>query len=193
MHVCQAWVYMVLVQDCDGASWYLMACGSVQVLRDCKTRNPVLFNEVQRTQTTLLTRHESDLKDNQYILNLLTHLQAVDVPLKTIDTLRDLPAMMLSITAADINDALALFGLNDDEVYTSIATSGPRQLDPAPALKLQASGESEAFKSTQAGGGAVSDFLMKAMADAMMAQMRGKAWGEGGLGAAPKGPGGKQE
>lgn len=142
----------------------------------------MLFSEVQRTQTTLLTRHESDLKDNQYVLNLLTHLQAVDVPLKTIDTLRDLPAMMLSITAADINDALALFGLNDDEVYTSIATSGPRQLDPAPALKLQASGESEAFRSNQAGGG-VSDFLMKAMADAMMAQMRGKAWGEGGVGA----------
>lgn len=163
----------------------------LQVLRDCKTANPVSFSEVQRTQTTLLTRHESDLKDNQYVLNLLTHLQAVDVPLKTIDTLRDLPAMMLSITSTDINDALSLFGLNDDEVYTSIATSGPRQLEPAPALKLQASGESEKFKSMEASGGAVSDLLMKAMADAMMAQMRGKAWGEGGLGAAPK-AGGKK-
>jgi hypothetical protein len=58
----------------------------VQVLRDCKTVNPINYAEVQRTQTQLLSRHESDLKDNQYVLNLLTHLQAVDVPLKTIDT-----------------------------------------------------------------------------------------------------------
>ena len=76
----------------------------VQVLRDCRSVNPISFAEVQRTQSTLLARHEAELKDTQYVLNLLTHLQAVDVPLKTIDTLRDLPAMMLSITAADVND-----------------------------------------------------------------------------------------
>jgi hypothetical protein len=110
----------------------------MQVLRDCRFKNPITYAEVQRTQTTLLTRHETELKDIQYLLNLLTHLQAVDVPLKTIDTLRDLPAMMLSITSADVNDSFAQLGLNDDEVYSSIATSGPRVPEPAPALKMQA-------------------------------------------------------
>lgn len=109
----------------------------MQVLRDCRSVNPISHAEVQRTQSTLLARHEAELKDIQYVLNLLTHLQAVDVQLKTIDTLRDLPAMMLSITSADVNDAFAQLGLNDDEVYSSIATSGPSLPEPAPSLKMQ--------------------------------------------------------
>lgn len=66
----------------------------LQVLRDIKTVEPFQWSEVQRMRTTLLTRDEADLKDNNHILNLLTHLQAVDVPLKTIDLLRDMPAMI---------------------------------------------------------------------------------------------------
>jgi hypothetical protein len=54
----------------------------------------VSYAELERTKQTLITRHETDLENNIYVLNLLTHLQADDVPLKTVDGLRDLPAMI---------------------------------------------------------------------------------------------------
>ena len=38
----------------------------------------------------MLTRHESDLKDNVYWLGLLTHLLNPHVPYKNIECLRDL-------------------------------------------------------------------------------------------------------
>jgi len=45
-----------------------------QVLRDLKTQR-IALGELERSKSTLLTRHESDLKDNSYMLNLITHLQ----------------------------------------------------------------------------------------------------------------------
>ncbi len=47
---------------------------SISVLRDVKYA-PVNRRELARARTTLLTRHESDMKDNSYWLGLLTHLQ----------------------------------------------------------------------------------------------------------------------
>eukprot|EP00983_Pelagomonas_calceolata_P103696 1158940-Pelagomonas_calceolata.AAC.7 len=44
-------------------------------------------------KTTVLTRHESDLKDNVYWLGLLTHLLNPHVPYKNIECLRDLKAL----------------------------------------------------------------------------------------------------
>jgi hypothetical protein len=41
----------------------------------------------------VLTRHESDLKDNAYWLGLITHLQNPHVPYKTMECLRDLKAL----------------------------------------------------------------------------------------------------
>ncbi len=45
---------------------------------------------VRRAKTTLITRHESDLKDNVYWMGLLTHLQNPRVPHKSAPCLRDL-------------------------------------------------------------------------------------------------------
>jgi hypothetical protein len=82
---------------------------------------------------------------------------------------------MTSITATDLNDAFALFGLNDDEIYSAIATAGPQQIDPPPALTMQSTGLSEEFKSSPGKGTAVSDMLIKALADAMLQHVRGPA------------------
>ena len=62
---------------------------SVAVLRDMAV-SPVNRREVARARTTLLTRHESDMKDNVYWLGLMTHLQNDQVPLKSVECLRDL-------------------------------------------------------------------------------------------------------
>ncbi len=65
---------------------------SVAVLRDIQT-SPINRRELNRARTTILTRHESDLKDNNYWLGLMTHMQNPHVPWKTVTCLRDLKAM----------------------------------------------------------------------------------------------------
>jgi hypothetical protein len=62
------------------------------VLRDL-AKSPVNRRELARARMTILTRHESDLKDNSYWLGLVTHLQNPHVPQKTVDCLRDLRAV----------------------------------------------------------------------------------------------------
>ncbi len=55
--------------------------------------SPINRRELARAKTTLLTRHESDLKDNSYWLGLLTHCQNPHVPWKSVQCLRDLKPM----------------------------------------------------------------------------------------------------
>lgn len=47
---------------------------SVSVLRDVRV-SPINKRELSRAKITLLTRHEADLKDNEYWLGLMTHVQ----------------------------------------------------------------------------------------------------------------------
>jgi hypothetical protein len=89
---------------------------------------------------------------------------------------------MQTITATDLNDAFARVGLNDDEIFSSIATAGAAQPDPAPALKLQSAMD----KSTNGAGLAVgrgpgddmTEQMLQMMANAM-AQVYSKN-GKGG-------------
>jgi hypothetical protein len=76
--------------------------------------------------------------------------------------------MLQTITAADLNDAFALFGLNDEDIFSSLATSGPAQPMPAPALKMQATGKREPVSASQGTGKDVTETMLEAMARAMM-------------------------
>merc|ERR1712094_81633 len=55
-----------------------------------------------RAKRTLLTRHESDLKDNGYWISLLTHLQNDLVPGKDVDCLGELVKMYEQAIVPDI-------------------------------------------------------------------------------------------
>ena len=68
------------------------------------------------------------------------------------------------MTAADLNDAFALFGLDDDEIFSVIATAGPEAPDPPPKLQMQGEGGVAAAKGR---GSSVSDTLLATMAAAM--------------------------
>ena len=111
------------------------ALASIRVLRSGETQ-PFTERDLLRAKRTLLTRHESDLKDNAYWLSLLTHLQSDAVPLKRIECLRDLRAMYESMTVEDIYDAYAQFDFSDNAIYTCVATSGPEPvLSISPVLE----------------------------------------------------------
>ena len=96
---------------------------SLNVLRQLDTMR-VTLRELQRAQRTLITRHESELKDNSYWLGLLTHLQSPSVPYKSIDCLRDLRPMFEAVTLEDVYQAYGQFDFGDGGIFTCVGTSG---------------------------------------------------------------------
>lgn len=96
---------------------------SVAVLRDIAV-NPINRRELTRARTTLLTRHESEMKDNMYWLGLITHLQNDHVPHKTVLCLRDLKVMYEAATVEDIYHLYNHFNFDDNNIFTCIGISG---------------------------------------------------------------------
>ena len=113
---------------------------SLRVLRSGSSQ-PFSERDVLRAKRTLLTRHESDLKDNSYWLALLTHLHSDAVPAKSIECLRDLRAMYEAVTVEDIYDAYSQFDFSDEAVFTCIGTSGKEAvLKKSPVLEQRSGG-----------------------------------------------------
>jgi predicted Zn-dependent peptidase len=96
---------------------------SMHVLRELTTRR-VSQQELDRARRTLLARHETDLKDNSYLIGLLTHLQCKTVPRKDLVCLQDLSDVYNAATVADIYEAYNRLGLSDQEIYTCTGVSG---------------------------------------------------------------------
>ncbi|KAI8464353.1 MAG: LuxS/MPP-like metallohydrolase [Monoraphidium minutum] len=110
---------------------------SLAVLRELRG-SPVTARELMRAKRTLITRHESDLKDNVYWLGLLTHLQSPGVPYKRVECLRDLRAMYEAANVDDIYEAYDCLAIGEGEVFTCVGTSG-KSPPPAPdAARLAA-------------------------------------------------------
>lgn len=107
----------------DPAKIYDALNASIAVLRDIAV-SPVNRRELSRARTTLLTRHESDVKDNTYWLGLITHMQNDHVPLKSVLCLRDLKVMYEAATVEDIYHMYNHFNFDEQHVFTCIGISG---------------------------------------------------------------------
>ncbi|GAX77204.1 hypothetical protein CEUSTIGMA_g4650.t1 [Chlamydomonas eustigma] len=103
---------------------------SIAVMRDIAI-SPINRREVSRARTTLLTRHESELKDNLYWLGLMTHLQNDHVPLKRVECLRDLKTMFEAATVEDIYHLYNHFNFDDNNLFTCVGISG-KSAPPVP-------------------------------------------------------------
>ncbi|KAG2437818.1 hypothetical protein HXX76_005438 [Chlamydomonas incerta] len=175
---------------------------SVAVLRDIRYA-PVNRRELARAKTTLLTRHESDLKDNAYWLGLLTHLQNPHVPHKTLECLRDLQRLYDAATVDDIKYVYEQFKFDDDNLYTCVGTSGkeapPTPERPLAALSYASSDDEEELmeaaaaasgqRSPTAGGGPMPNpmALFTAWMAAAQAQNIQKAVNQANSGQGPQG------
>lgn len=105
---------------------------SVEVLQRI-AKQKITMHELLRAKRTLLTKHESDLQKNTHWLDLLTHLQCDQVPLKTVEVLRDYKQMLVSISIEDLYDAYNHMDFDVDKIYTCIGISGK---DPLPDKDL---------------------------------------------------------
>jgi len=142
---------------------------SLRVLRGLRTSS-ITPRELQRAARTLISRHETDLKDNGYWLALLTHLQSEAVPLKTPQCLRDLVAMYEACTIEDVAGVYDLFNFTDGNVFTCIGTSGKNGPPPAPGAK--AAGGQTAEEKKAALLEAFSQFMQSDDARAVMDKLR---------------------
>eukprot|EP00899_Mesostigma_viride_P019537 jgi/Mesvir1/27585/Mv07330-RA.1 len=84
----------------------------------------ISYRELDRARRTLLTRHESDLKDNSYWLGLITHLQADCVERKTVRCIRDLPALYESVSVDDVYEVYNALDMRKDAIYTCVGVAG---------------------------------------------------------------------
>jgi len=112
---------------------------SLHVLRELTSRR-VSQQELERARRTLLARHETDLKDNSYLIGLLTHLQCDTVPRKDIKCLQELTSVYNAATVSDIYEAYNRLGLSDQEIYTCTGVSGEslEEGDPEKQKQLEA-------------------------------------------------------
>jgi predicted Zn-dependent peptidase len=97
---------------------------SVNTVRGLQNQRVTQF-ELDRAKRNLLTRHDSDMKDNGYWVSLLTHLQNDLVPHKDIGCLQDLVRMYDEAIVADIYEAYGRLGLSEEAVYSCVGVSGP--------------------------------------------------------------------
>ncbi|KAL6754220.1 peptidase M16 inactive domain-containing protein [Haematococcus lacustris] len=102
---------------------------SAAVLRDV-TVSSINKRELDRARTTVLTRHESDMKDNVYWLGMVTHCQNPAVPWKSVRCLRDLKAMYVSLTVEDMYFAYSQLQLDDEHLYSCVGVSGKSTVQP---------------------------------------------------------------
>lgn len=98
---------------------------SVNTVRGLQNQRVTQF-ELDRAKRNLLTRHDSDMKDNGYWVSLLTHLQNDLVPHKDIGCLQDLVRMYDEAIVADIYEAYGRLGLSEEAVYSCVGVSGPK-------------------------------------------------------------------
>ena len=76
------------------------------------------------------------------------------------------------ITLSDLNDAYAHFGLNDDEIFTVMGTSGPKEPEVPAKLRFQSTGAAQAFAASKGQGPQPTDMLMAALAEGLKQQLR---------------------
>jgi hypothetical protein len=103
---------------------------SLRTLRSVATQR-VSQRELDRARRLLLTRHDSDLRDNTHLLALLSHTQCDAVPRKTLKCIHDLPGMYEQATIEDVYAAYAGLALDDASLFSCVGVSGTE----APVVK----------------------------------------------------------
>ena len=109
---------------------------SIRTLRGLPSQR-VTQRELDRARRTLLTRHESDLKDNGYWLGLLTHVQSEAVPQKQLQCIRDFPLMFEAATVEDVYHAYSGLALSDNDIFSCVGVSGEATTPATPPLPPQ--------------------------------------------------------
>eukprot|EP00237_Pycnococcus_provasolii_P000043 CAMPEP_0119197254 /NCGR_PEP_ID=MMETSP1316-20130426/13197_1 /TAXON_ID=41880 /ORGANISM="Pycnococcus provasolii, Strain RCC2336" /LENGTH=1235 /DNA_ID=CAMNT_0007193039 /DNA_START=21 /DNA_END=3730 /DNA_ORIENTATION=+ len=156
---------------------------SIRTLRGMHVQRPT-SREVDRARRTLLTRHESDEKDNAYLVGLSTHVQNGAVPLKTASLVQDVAMMYAVIDEQDVSDVWGCINLSEEAMIACLGVSGP----DVDRLRMEAEVEEEEAakaKAEQAKASAMPQMTAEQMAafGKILKLIHKASWGGGTTGA----------
>lgn len=117
------WYVVSVTSTPENSSKALAA--SLKVLRSLGA-DLVTQREVERARRTRLTQHESDMKDNGYWLQLMTHLQSSLLPRKDMSCISDLKLMYEAATVEDVQNAYSQLKVGDEDVHWCVGISGKK-------------------------------------------------------------------
>eukprot|EP00921_Rhytidocystis_pertsovi_P016052 GHVQ01025373.1.p1 GENE.GHVQ01025373.1~~GHVQ01025373.1.p1 ORF type:complete len:960 (+),score=158.95 GHVQ01025373.1:1846-4725(+) len=93
-----------------------------KTLQDIRTTRPITQSQVENACRQLVSRHDSEIGNPRYWLDLMSGMQLREIPLKTKEFVTDLQSVAESVTAKDLQLLLDTFGV--DDVWRGIAISG---------------------------------------------------------------------
>ncbi|PFH32691.1 hypothetical protein BESB_013030 [Besnoitia besnoiti] len=94
-------------------------------LRDLATIRPLQSYQLESAKKQIISRHAHDRKLARYWMELLVGLQLDDLPRKNLAYIRDLTAVVESVTLEDLQEIFESFGLRDGDLWEGVGTSGP--------------------------------------------------------------------
>ncbi|KFG60039.1 peptidase M16 inactive domain-containing protein [Toxoplasma gondii RUB] len=94
-------------------------------LRDLATVRPLQGYQLESAKKQIISRHAHDRQMGRYWMELLAGLQLDNLPQKNIAYIRDLPAVVESVTLEDLQEIFESFGLRDADLWEGVGTAGP--------------------------------------------------------------------
>ncbi|KEP64326.1 UNVERIFIED_CONTAM: peptidase M16 inactive domain-containing protein [Hammondia hammondi] len=96
-----------------------------KALRDLATVRPLQGYQLESAKKQIISRHVHDRQMGRYWMELLAGLQLDNLPQKNIAYIRDLPAVVESVTLEDLQEIFESFGLRDADLWEGVGTAGP--------------------------------------------------------------------
>ncbi|CBZ50351.1 putative M16 family peptidase [Neospora caninum Liverpool] len=94
-------------------------------LRDLATIRPLQGYQLESAKKQIISRHAHDRQLARYWMELLAGVQLDDLPQKNLAYIRDLPAVVESVSLEDLQEIFESFGLRDADLWEGVGTSGP--------------------------------------------------------------------
>jgi len=117
-----SWYLITVTASPQNAQLALQACR--ETIRDLTTMLPITPDNAESAKRVLINKHESDLRTNQYWVEMMSGLQSPSVSCKDISCIRDFVSVVNSVTARDLQMVLKTLTVNEAEMYTAIGISG---------------------------------------------------------------------
>mmetsp|Transcript_27617 Transcript_27617/g.35886 ORF Transcript_27617/g.35886 Transcript_27617/m.35886 type:complete len:1126 (-) Transcript_27617:270-3647(-) len=119
-----SWYLVTVTANPINAQKALQACKDT--LFDLVGSSPITPDNVESAKRVLINRHDTDLRSNQYWVEMISGVQGGCVDSKDISCVRDFSKVVNSVTAKDLQLILNHLGVKEESMYTAIGVSGQK-------------------------------------------------------------------
>ncbi|PHJ18130.1 peptidase m16 inactive domain-containing protein [Cystoisospora suis] len=117
-------LYVVTVQTEPGLVDTVLHAAR-KALKDLATIRPIQEFQLESAKKQVISRHMHDKKLGRYWMELLAGVQLDNLPQKSIDYIKDVSAVVSSVTLDDVQELYESLGVKDEDIWEGIGISGP--------------------------------------------------------------------